>query len=111
MVSQVNMKLEELTQKAVEIRREYDRLNAQRGVTWNEQDFMAGFVGDVGDLSKLIMAKQGLREIADVDVKLAHELADCLWSILIISNKYDIDLELEFSRNMSELRHRITNQD
>jgi NTP pyrophosphatase (non-canonical NTP hydrolase) len=104
------MKLEDLTNKAVEIRTEYDRLNAKRGVTWNEQDFMAGFVGDVGDLSKLIMAKQGLREIADVDVKLAHELADCLWSILIISNKYGIDLELEFNKTMSELQRRITNQ-
>jgi hypothetical protein len=39
-------------------------------------------VGDVGDLMKLVMAKEGAREIQDVDEKLQHELAACLWSVL-----------------------------
>jgi len=42
------MKLEDLLQRAVEIRSKYDDLNLKkRGIQWNEQQLMAGFVGDV----------------------------------------------------------------
>ncbi len=102
------MTLEELQSSAVEIRDKYDELNRQkRGITWNEQQLMAGFVGDVGDLSKVIMAKHGLRDMDDVDQKLAHELSDCLWSILVLASKYDIDLSAEFQKTMRELSARI----
>lgn len=102
------MNFNELQQRAIEIRDKYDRLNQEkRGVTWNEQQLMAGFVGDVGDLSKIIMAKHGLRAMDDVDSKLAHELSDCLWSILVLASKYDIDLSQEFMKTMDGLDKRI----
>lgn len=101
------MKFEDILKRAVEVRKRYDELNASRGVTWNEQNLMSGFVGDVGDLSKIIMAKQGLRHMEDVDVKLAHELADCLWSILVIADKYGVELAKEFEKTMKELELRI----
>ncbi|HUD05781.1 MAG TPA: MazG nucleotide pyrophosphohydrolase domain-containing protein [Candidatus Saccharimonadales bacterium] len=68
---------------------------------------MAGFVGDVGGLSKIIMAKHGLRAMDDVDTKLAHELSDCLWSVLVLANKYKVDLTSEFQKTMNELDARI----
>jgi NTP pyrophosphatase (non-canonical NTP hydrolase) len=68
---------------------------------------MAGFVGDVGDLSKLVMAKANLRHISDVDAKIAHELADCLWSVLVIADRLDVDLEDAFSKTMAELDGRL----
>ena len=68
---------------------------------------MAGFVGDVGDLSKIILAKHGLRDMEDVDEKLAHELSDCLWSILVLASKYSIDLPNEFMKTMDLLDKRI----
>ena len=105
------MNLDELQKRAIEIRDKYDNLNQQqRGVTWNEQQLMAGFVGDVGDLSKIIMAKHGLRAMDDVDHKLAHELSDCLWSILVLASKYNIDLSKEFQKTMTELDERIDSE-
>jgi len=102
------MQFDDIVKRAVEIRHKYDKLNQEkRGVVWNEQQLMAGFVGDVGDLSKIIMAKHGLREMEDVDSKLAHELADCLWSIVVLANKYKIDLASEFMKTMNELDKRI----
>lgn len=102
------MNFDDLQMRAIEIRNRYDELNlSKRGVAWNEQQLMAGFVGDVGDLSKIIMAKHGLREMDNVDSKLAHELADCLWSILVLSNKYDVNLPSEFMKTMDELDKRI----
>jgi NTP pyrophosphatase (non-canonical NTP hydrolase) len=105
------MNLDELQKRAIEIREKYDNLNQQqRGVTWNEQQLMAGFVGDVGDLSKIIMAKHGLRAMEDVDQKLAHELSDCLWSILVLASKYNINLTKEFQKTMTELDERIDSE-
>lgn len=101
------MLFEDFTRRAVEIRAKYDKLNATRGVEWNEQDLMAGFVGDVGDLSKLIMAKHGLRNMDNVDEKLAHELSDCLWSVLVLADKYKIDLAAEFKKTMDQLEARL----
>jgi NTP pyrophosphatase (non-canonical NTP hydrolase) len=102
---------DKLQQRAIEIRAKYDQLNQEkRGTTWNEQQLMAGFVGDVGDLSKIIMAKHGLRAMDNVDPKLAHELSDCLWSILVLADKYKIDLSKEFTKTMDELDKRIDSE-
>ena len=103
------MNFNELQERALQIRDKYDTLNkAKHGVTWNEQQLMAGFVGDVGDLSKIIMAKEGLRDMVDTDAKLAHELSDCLWSILVLAKKYELDLVSEFMKTMDELDTRIS---
>lgn len=43
----------------------------------------------------------------DVDAKLAHELSDCLWSVLVLASKYNIDLSTEFMKTMDELDKKI----
>jgi NTP pyrophosphatase (non-canonical NTP hydrolase) len=69
-----------------------------------------GFVGDVGDLMKLVMAHAGVRTTADADSKLAHELADCLWAVLVLAWLYEINLEEIFIQTMSELEGHIAAQ-
>jgi NTP pyrophosphatase (non-canonical NTP hydrolase) len=102
------MEFGEMQARALEVRRMYDQLNAQeRGVVWGEQELMSGFVGDVGDLQKIVMAKGGLRAMENIDEKLAHELADCLWSVMVLSDKFGIDLAAEFIKTMDELEARI----
>ena len=68
---------------------------------------MLGFVTDVGELSELVVSKAGMRSIDDVDAKLRHELADCLWSVLILADVYNVDLEKEFADTMAKLEMRI----
>ncbi len=83
--------LKDLLAQAEEIRLKYQELNAKQGKTaWGVRDYAMGFVGDVGDLQKLIMAKENLRNIDDVDAKLAHKLADCLWSVLVMPTTTDL---------------------
>ncbi len=102
------MKFDDLVKRADEIRAKYDRLNElKNGGAWNQQARMAGFVADVGELSEIIMAKHGLRDMADIDTKLSHELSDCLWSVLVLARGYGIDLETEFMKAMDELDTRI----
>jgi NTP pyrophosphatase (non-canonical NTP hydrolase) len=68
---------------------------------------MEGFVGDVGDLMKIIMAKEGVREMDNIDEKLKHELSDCLWSVIVLADKYGVNLEESFMKTMDDLEKRI----
>ena len=103
------MDLVELQERALRIHGLYDALNQrERGRTWTREEFMLGFVGDVGDLAKLVMAQEGAREMPGGRAALEHELADCLWSVLILSHCYDVDLAGVFERTMGELDEAIS---
>jgi len=80
---------------------------AGNGRAWTRAEIMQGFVVDVGGLMKLVMAKSGLRPVAEVDQKLAHELSDCLWSVLVLAKLYDVDLEKEFLATMDDLEAKL----
>ena len=102
------MEFKEIIDKAKKVREKYHELEIKKyGQAWTGAEIAEGFVGDVGDLMKLVLAKKGVREITDVDKKLAHELSDCLWSILVLADKYGIDIEKEFVSNMDELEKRV----
>jgi len=98
------MEFKNLAKRAAEIRTLYQELECSKyGRSWTDEEIALGFVGDVGDLVKLVQAKNGVREIADIDGRLTHELADCLWSLFALANAYEIDLEQAFLRTMDEL--------
>lgn len=106
------MELKELTKRAIEVREKYSDLEMKKyGKKWTNAHVAEGFVGDVGDLMKIIMAKEGIREIENVNEKLKHELSDCLYSIFVLSNNYGIDLERVFLEEMDELDKRISKGD
>jgi NTP pyrophosphatase (non-canonical NTP hydrolase) len=100
-----------LRRRAASIREQYAELERRKyGREWSSEELALGLVGDVGDLSKLISAKEGAREIEDLDAKLAHELVDCLWSVVVLAERYGVDLEQAFSATMDELEATIAAQ-
>lgn len=102
------MEFENIIKRALEVREKYGQYEREKsGREWMGPEILQGFVGDVGDLSKLILAKEGRRDIQDVDAKLAHELSDCLWSIIVLADKYDVNLEQSFLKTMDELDGRL----
>lgn len=89
----------DLEEAALRLNDLYEELEVKRwGRVWTTQELALGFVGDVGDLAKLIQAHAGVRDIDDCTAKPGHELSDCLWSVLVLANKCGIDLQAEFSR-------------
>jgi NTP pyrophosphatase (non-canonical NTP hydrolase) len=102
------MELARLSDRAMEIRACFAAHEQGRsGRTWTREEIMQGFVGDVGDLMKLVMAKAGVRTIAGADRKLAHEISDCLWSVLVLARLYEVDLEREFLKTMADLEQKL----
>ncbi|MEU6082595.1 MazG nucleotide pyrophosphohydrolase domain-containing protein [Streptomyces sp. NPDC047108] len=105
------MDLEQAQQRALRVHALYDELNLrERGRVWTREEFMLGFVGDVGDLAKLVMAEEGAREVPGGRAALEHELADCLWSVLILARLHEVDLASAFDRTMDTLETAVARQ-
>jgi NTP pyrophosphatase (non-canonical NTP hydrolase) len=103
------MKLSDLEKSALQLNELYEQLEIKMyGRAWTTEELALGFVGDVGDLAKLIQANAGIRHIDDCKAKLGHELSDCLWSIIVLANKCGIDLEAEFVKNTRELAEYVS---
>ena len=101
------MEFIEIIQRFHEIQAMYSEMDKKgRDTEWPRQEYVRAFTADVGALAKLTMAKDGFREVENVDEKLRHELADCFYGILVIAEKYGINLEEAFLEGMNELEER-----
>jgi NTP pyrophosphatase (non-canonical NTP hydrolase) len=106
------MDLNKMYQRYLEIRKLYAESDKRRfGQEWPRSEFVRAMTADVGALVKLTMGKDGLRDIDDIDIKMAHEMADCLYSIFVIAEKYDVDLDKAFMDTMDELEKRAQNME
>jgi NTP pyrophosphatase (non-canonical NTP hydrolase) len=102
------MEFQRLIDEALIVRKEYEEKEKQLyGSPWTREEIALGFVGDVGDLAKLVLAENGKRNITNSKEKLGHELADCLWSLIVLSKLHDIDLETSFMKTMEEIKSHL----
>ncbi len=66
------MELVEIQKRALEIRELYKEFEKKKhGRSWTNEEFALGLVGDVGDLMKLVQAKNGIRTIDNMDLRLS----------------------------------------
>lgn len=102
------MEFSKIIERAKEVRVLCSQLETKKyGKEWVPNQIAQGFVGDVGDLMKLVMSKEGVRDIENSDEKFEHELSDCLWSIIVLADKYHVNLEESFISSMSLLEKRV----
>ncbi len=105
---EMKMDFQKLIDRAVEIRKHYsEREQNLYGSSWTSEEITLGFVGDVGDLAKLVIAENGKRNISNSREKLEHELSDCLWSIIVLADIHGIKLEKAFIHTMDEIEKNI----
>jgi len=102
------MEFQELVKRALEVRNQYEQKEIQLyGSAWTNEEIVIGFVGDVGDLAKLVLAQNGKRNIPNSKEKLAHELSDCLWSIMVLAHVHEINLENSFVKTMNDIEQHL----
>lgn len=98
-----------MVQRANHVRRLYDEENARLArPAWGPAEYLQGLTGDLGALARLIMSRNGFREAVNIDQRLAHELADCLWSVIVLADALEIDLESAFESTMTLLETRLS---
>ncbi len=92
----------DLQDKAMEVRVKYEKYEiAKYGQSWTPEQLANGFKKDVEDLIAILSTDNIDNE------KLRHEIADCLWSVLVIAKKTQVDLEPAFLDTMKELHERL----
>lgn len=103
------MDLKALSMLATQVKDGYRSKGALEGEkAWSASQYVLALAGDFGDLSKLILKKEGFRISEAIDEKIAHELADCLWCLLVLADALSIDLETAYLQTMAELNERIS---
>ncbi len=101
------MELSELTELGNIIDQEYIRSGQEKGYNSRTPLIYAGFLmTDFGELVEQIMAKEKFRDGQDVDKKIEHELADCLWAILMIAKHLNVDLETAYKQMVKDVQGR-----
>lgn len=100
-------------QKIVDRTREIFKLYAESdqkrlGHEWPRGEYAKALAADVGALIKYTMAKDGLREVKDVDKKLKHEFGDILSALIYLADKYEVNIEEAFFETMEELEIRAS---
>ena len=105
------MSFQSIIKRALEIRAKYAEFEKKEyGSEWTKEQLVQGFVGDVEDLVSLTVKKDNSEGNSDTNQKIRHELADCLWSVIVIAEKYGVDLEEAFYDTMDELDNRLTSK-
>lgn len=98
------MDFSQMTDLALIVRQQYANIEKKKyGKSWTTEQLALGFMGDMGELAKLMQAHAGFRQSKNLDAKISHELADCLWSIIVLAKELNIDLEQAFIQTMNEL--------
>jgi len=106
----VEINLTTATERAMRVRRLYQKLEEQnhKGLWTTEEDMLA-FTTDVGALGRLVMAAED-RWVHDGDVhtELKGKLAECLWWVLVLSDRLGIDITEAFTSFMDKLDTDLT---
>jgi NTP pyrophosphatase (non-canonical NTP hydrolase) len=98
------MELQKIVHRAMDLRRQYEvRETDLYGSPSTSPDIAQAFSGDVNNLVKLIEAVQGQREIANSRDKLEAQLAHCLWSVVVLAQMHNVNLETAFMEAMDRL--------
>ena len=101
------MDFKDIINRALEVRKKYERFEKRKwGKVWGKEQILQGFIVDVGDLTRIIMQKEGWRK-SPASGELGHELSDCLWCIIVLANKYGVDLQKEFLEAINDVEKKI----
>ena len=107
------MNFKDIIDSAISTRESFEKFEEKiYGKKWDVNQLMLGLSVDVGDLIRLVQEKKGTRpkNTDNLDDKIAHELCDVLWVVLVLAKDLDVDLEQEFPKNMKDLQKIIENK-
>ncbi len=102
------MELQKLINRARDLRHQYEKKEIQLyGSPSTDVDIAQGFLGDVNNLVKLVNAAHGKGQIANSAEKLGPQLSHCLWSVIVLAEMHNVDLEQSFMETMDKLENHL----
>ncbi|HEY3328539.1 MAG TPA: MazG-like protein [Capsulimonadaceae bacterium] len=94
----VEVTLSDATKRAMELRVRYQELEREyHKEIWPTEEDMLAFTTDIGALGRLVMAAEGRWTYeGDVAGELKSKMAECLWWILVLSDRLDVDISTAY---------------
>ena len=92
--------------RAVATRKQFAEFEvATYGAEWSTNDLLMGLMTDVGDLAAAVQRAEGRRPAGPTSSadELGHEISDCLWVLLVLADKYDVDVANAFDTTMDQI--------
>ena len=78
------------------------------GKKWGNEELLIGLMTDIGDLARLILAKEGFRSAKkDLEKQLRHEIAACFWAIVVLSEKYKVNIPQALQEMSIDLKKKL----
>jgi len=95
----------EAAERSIRVRKLYHQLEERHhGASWTRQEDMIGFLYDVGELGRLLMAAEGRWVAADDRPRqLEDKLSECFWWLFTLSDRLGIDPSEAFRAKMDGL--------
>ena len=100
-----NMKFSKIIERSVAIRKSYHKLEKEyHDSEWSVEEDALAFLTDAGLVGRLTMSQQGRwPKGGDAVSELEHKLSECIWWLIVLAERMDINMEESLDAFLSEL--------
>ena len=96
------MELDEIKNRSINIRKAYHKLEEKyHGSKWSIEEDALAFLTDSGLVGRLTMDNQK-RWPDESDNSLEHKISECIWWLMVLSDRMNIDIEKELEKFLSD---------
>lgn len=104
-----DLNFSEAVARSVQIRESYHRLERQlHEKEWSVEEDALAFLTDAGLVGRLTMSQQGRWPTDEEPApQLEHKLGECIWWLIILAERMDIDVSKALENFLSETERRF----
>jgi len=106
-----DMNFNEVVERSVQLRKIYHQLETRyHGSEWNIEEDALAFLTDAGLVGRLTMSNQGRWPMGgDTASELEHKLGECIWWIIILAERMNIDISEALNNFLSKTEKQLEN--
>jgi NTP pyrophosphatase (non-canonical NTP hydrolase) len=104
-----NKNFSKIIERSIAIRKSYHKLEKQYHENeWSVEEDALAFLTDAGLVGRLTMSQQERwPKGGDTVFELEHKLSECIWWLIILAERMDIDIEESLDSFLSKLERQL----
>ncbi len=104
-----DMNFSKIIERSISIRKNYHKLEMQYHESeWSVEEDALAFLTDAGLVGRLTMSQQERwPKGGDTAAELEHKLSECIWWLIVLAERMDIDIEESVDGFLSKLERQL----
>ncbi len=104
-----DMNFNRIIERSIAIRESYHKLEEQyHDQKWSVEEDALAFLTDSGLVGRLTMSQQGRwPKGGDSEAELEHKLSECIWWLIVLAERMDIDIGEALDGFLTKLEHQL----